>query len=82
MDQKLSVEISANYDFFARNLGTFLTEHSGQYVLLRKRHVVAFFDEPGSAYRHGRESFSDGLFSIQEVTEEPVDLGFFSHVAN
>ena len=82
MNEQLSFEINANYDFFARNLGNFLAEHSGQYALLKNRHVVGFFDEPGSAYRHGKENFSDGLFSIQEVTEEPVDLGFFSHVSN
>ena len=26
--------------------------------------------------------FEDGIFSIQEVTDEPIDLGFWSHVAH
>jgi hypothetical protein len=28
------------------------------------------------------ETFADGVFSIQEVTDEPIDLGFWSHVAS
>jgi hypothetical protein len=42
---------------------------------------VAFFKKPGDANRAGVEAFPDGIFSIQEVTDEPIDLGFWSHVA-
>ncbi|MEJ7932657.1 hypothetical protein WG907_00085 [Sphingobium sp. AN558] len=82
MGNPLTSEIDANYDYFMRNLAKFLVDHKGQYVLLKDRDVVSFFDEPGTAYRFGRSKFVDGVFSIQEVIEEPIDLGFFSHVAN
>lgn len=82
MSDRLTLEIDANYDYFARNLSKFLVDHKGQYALLRDCVVVRFFEKPGMAYRFGKAEFADGVFSIQEVTEEPVDLGFFSHVAN
>lgn len=82
MSTTLTAEIDANYDYFARNLAYFLNDHKGQYALLKDRQLVRFFEEPGTAYRFGKAEFPDGIFSIQEVIEEPVDLGFFSHVAN
>lgn len=82
MTHSLTAEIDANYDFFQRHLSEFIFTHTGQYALLRNKAVIEFFDRPGEAFRYGKQAFNDGLFSIQEVTEEPIDLGFFSHVAN
>jgi len=73
-------EVDANYDFFERNLAMFLVEHAGQYALIRACEVIGFFDKPGDAYRAGLGHFPDEIFSIQEVIDEPIDLGFFSHV--
>jgi hypothetical protein len=75
-------EVDANYDYFARSLSTFLPDHIGQYALLKSREIVDFFDTPSQAYRHALDRFGQSEFSIQEVTEEPIDLGFFSHVAS
>lgn len=82
MSQALSAEVDANYDYFLRHLRDFLKDHAGRYAVLKNRAVVDFFDKPGDAYRYAREAIPDGLFSIQEVTDEPIDLGFFSHVAH
>ncbi len=75
-------EIDANYDAFQRVLAGLLTEHRDRYALLRQREIVAIVDTPGEAYDIGHARFADGIFSIQEVTDEPIDLGFFSHVAH
>lgn len=75
-------EVDANYDFFMRSLSSFLPDHQGQYALLHARSVIGFFDTPGQACQYGVDSFGDQAFSIQEVTAEPIDLGFFSHVAS
>ena len=75
-------EVDGNYDAFVRTLGALLPEHLGQFALLKSREIVGFFDSPGAAYRHALATFGPMGFSIQEVTEEPIDLGFFSHVAS
>ena len=76
----LRSEVDANFDYFERNLSTFLPGHSGQYALLRSCSLIDFFDEATEAYGEGMARFPDKLFSIQLVNDEPVDLGFFSRV--
>ena len=75
-------EIDVNYDFFQRNLARVLVQHEGQYALLKSGGFEGFFDKPGEAYREGLAKFEDGLFSIQQVTREPLDLGFFSYAGS
>lgn len=72
-------EIDRNFDFLQRNLARLLPAHEGQYALLKSGKIEAFFDRPGDAYREGLDRFEDGVFSIQEVTGKPLDLGFFSY---
>lgn len=72
-------EVDANYDFFQRNLALLLPEHEGAYALLRHCQIKGFYERPGDAYRAGLVAFTDRIFSIQQVTDEIEDLGFFSH---
>lgn len=74
-------QLDRNYDAFVRRLSSLLPAHRDEHALMRDGEIVAFFDKPGDAYRAGMSRFADGLFSIQEVTDEPIDLGFLSHVA-
>ena len=74
-------EVDRNYDVFMRQLASLLAEHRDEYALMRDGQIIGFFRKPGEANRVGVERFPDGIFSIQEVTDEPIDLGFFSHVA-
>ena len=76
------LEVDQNFDAFQRIVGELLTEHRDRYALMRDAKIVEFFDTPGDAYREGMCRFDDEIFSIQEVTDQPIDLGFFSHVAN
>ena len=75
-------EVDRNYDAFMRVLSTIIKDHRDQLALMRDGKIVAYFDKPSDAYRSGVERFEDGIFSIQEVTDEPIDLGFWSHVGH
>jgi hypothetical protein len=49
---------------------------------MRDEQIIEFFDTARDAYVAGQRFFNqDRLFSVQEVTETPVDLGFFSHAS-
>ena len=72
-------QVDRNYDFFVRHLGSFIDAHEGEYALLRDEQVVGFFRNVTEADRAGRAKYPDGVYSIQEVTDEPIDLGIFSH---
>jgi len=75
-------EVDGNYDAFTRLLGTILNDHRDQLALMRDRRIVGYFDTPREALKAASEMFPDGIFSIQEVTAEPIDLGFWSHVGH
>jgi hypothetical protein len=78
---KQSEEVDRNYDVFVRVLSDLLPDHRNQFALMRDGGIIAFFSNPGDANVEGMKRFDDGIFSIQEVTDEPIDLGFWSHVA-
>lgn len=74
----LSVEVDRNYDFFQRSMSHYLPDHYGEYALLRHAEVIDFFPDAGLAEARG-ERFEDGLYSIQLVDPEPVNLGLYSN---
>ena len=78
--QKL--EVDRNYDEFMRMLAGLLAEHRDQLALMRDGEIVGFYESPRKALEAATERFPDGIFSLQEVTDEPIDLGFWSHVAS
>ena len=75
-------EVDRNYDAFNRQLSKILKKHRNQFALMRDGRVVGYFCKPGEANKAGVERFPDNIFSIQEVTDEPIDLGFWSHAAS
>lgn len=80
--ERQNVEVDRNYGAFVRMLVTILPEHRDQLALMRDGKIVDFYDTPGAANRAGIQMFADQIFSIQEVTDEPMDLGLWSHVAS
>jgi hypothetical protein len=75
-------EVDRNYHAFTALLSDILGAHRDQLALMRDGEIVDFFGSPGDAHRAGLSRFPDGIFSIQEVTDEPIDLGFWSHVGH
>lgn len=72
-------QVDINYDAFQRMLGSIIADHRGEYALMRDRRIVGYFARPGDADREGHRTFSDRLYSIQQVTEEPVELGMYAN---
>lgn len=76
----LQSEIDTNFDAFQREVHQHLPHRKGQWALLRRGEIVAFHPNAGEAEGAGMVAYPDDMFSIQEVTDEPIDLGFFSQV--
>lgn len=72
-------QIEKNYKAFEEILPSLLSTHAGKFALMRDGEVVEFYDTARDAFVTGQKLYSDGLFSVQEVIEAPVNLGFFSH---
>jgi hypothetical protein len=77
-----SREVDRNYDAFVRMLTSIIDDHRDQLALMRDGKIVGFFETPRQALEAATERFPDRIFSIQEVTDEPIDLGFWSHVGH
>lgn len=75
-------EVDQNLDYFLGELPKLTQTHMGQFALLRHRAIIDYFSSPLDAVKAGKSLYSDGVFSIQQVTDVPIDLGFFTHAGN
>lgn len=75
-------EIARNFDHLQRNLAAYLPLQRDRYALLRSGSIVDFFDTAGDADEAGATQFPDNLYSIQQVTNEPVELGLYANAAD
>src|SRR5947199_9047902 len=71
--------VSENFEAFEKQLPQLLQTHAGKYALLRDKKVVEFFVSVGDAVKYGRDNFPDGLYSVQLVAQEVVELLYFAH---
>ena len=71
-------EIERNFAAFQEKLPELLQSHAGKFAVIRNQEIVDFFDTMADAAKFAARSFPDGMFSIQEVTERRIQLGFFS----
>ena len=80
---EVSDQVKRNYGAFVAKLPSLLKAHPGKFALMRDGEIVEFFDTARDAYFAGLRLFQEeGRFSIQEVVEAPVDLGFYSHAVS
>ena len=57
-----------------------LKSDARRFALMREGKVVTCFDTSRDAIEAGRQLFQDRPFSIQEITDRSIDLGYFSRV--
>jgi len=72
-------EIDRNLFAFLTQVPDLLADHRGDFALLKSQRVVSIHSKLSQALAEGAKRFSDGLFSIQQITDKPIELGFFSY---
>jgi hypothetical protein len=82
MNDAFDAEVDANFDAFRHQLPELLKNHPGGVALMRNCEVAGVFGDVGEALAAGMARFTYRLFSVQEITDKPVDLGFFSHAVD
>ena len=78
-DKEIQKVVDKNFEAFTQKLPELLKTHPNKFALLRDADAVEFFDSARDAMVYGQNEFADGLFSVQEVSSEVEDLGYFSH---
>jgi len=81
-DKLIQEEVDRNFDFFTKSLPALLKDQRGRYVLLRSQTIAGIFDTARDALTAGEKMYPDGLYSIQQVTDTSIDLGYFSHAGS
>lgn len=74
--------VDSNSVFFQEQLPSLLEKHRGKYALIRNREIIGFYDTVTDAQSIGSKLYPDELFSIQQVTDTAIDLGFYSHAVH
>ena len=74
-----STQVERNYEAFRAKLPELLPVHGGKFALMKDGEIVDFFDTAMDAYTVGKKEFGIGGFSIQEIVDRVLDLGYFSH---
>lgn len=73
-------EVDLNYEIFRKNREKIEREHpNSKYVLMRHGEFISFHQLFEDADKDGDNRFQDGLYSIQELGMDIVDLGFYSY---
>jgi hypothetical protein len=74
-------EIERNFEAFEALLGSLLPANAGQFALMNNSSLIGVFPNAIEALTEGNERFGDGNFSVQRITNRPLDLGFLSYAS-
>ena len=73
-------EVEANAEAFEAKLPELLAQNlAGQYALMHDRKIEAILKDFHDAIIMGNRIFGDKPFSVQPITNEPVNLGHYSY---
>ena len=82
MDEKLQAEVDANFAAFRKMLPELLRQELNRWALMRHRECAGFCGTLRDAHTARYALFEGGLFSVQQVSDEVMDLGWFSHAVH
>ena len=77
--EQIQEQIDRNYTAFTALLPDLMKTNAGKWALLRDATLEGVFDTARDARLAGEKLYADGLFSVQQVRNRAVDLGWFSH---
>jgi hypothetical protein len=79
MSTDIENEIDRNLFAFLPRIPRLMIDHAGEYALLRHQEVVSIHKRLRDALEEASSKFKDGIYSVQQITDKPVELGFFSY---
>jgi hypothetical protein len=82
MAHAIEVEIERNYAVFKDMLAGLMRTSRGQYALFHNQQFEGIYPTAKEAGSAGYALFGNKPFSIQLVSDEPVDLGFYSYATS
>ena len=77
--KKQESEVEKNFKVFQKILDEIEPTNYGKFALMKNGEIKEFFNTWDDANKAGEVAYEDKIFSIQEVTREIVDLGYYSY---
>lgn len=78
--KKAQKEVDSNYDFFKTQIAQLKNDHLNEFALLHNKKINSFFISEDDAINVGTEKYGEGNFSVQQVNDNSIELGYQSHV--
>jgi hypothetical protein len=75
-------EVDRNYEAFQKELPILITKYRGQYALMKDQKIINFFSTAEDARAAAVAFIPDHMFSIQQVIDAPIDLGYFNYAVS
>ena len=72
-------QVERNEEAFGERLPALMKTQQGKFALMKDGEIVDFFDTLADAATAATRLYPEGVFSVQEVVDYPIDLGFLSH---
>lgn len=79
MRHSIDTEVDRNFDAFSGMLPGLLQSAHGKFALLHDKQLIGLFDSSVLAFVAGTQKFGEHHFSVQEVTQQSDNLGFYSY---
>jgi len=73
-------EVRANFKYFQSKFPELKKTHPNEFALLHKKKIIEFFESENDAIKIGMKDYGEGHFSVQQVADTFIDLGYQSHV--
>ncbi|MBI4082744.1 MAG: hypothetical protein HY423_09050 [Candidatus Lambdaproteobacteria bacterium] len=75
-------QVDRNFEAFKKLLPKILNEHRNKFALMKDGEIVGYYSTAEDARQTGERFFANQPYSIQQVTDVLIDLGFFSHAVH
>jgi hypothetical protein len=72
-------EVDDNFLAFTKMLPELLQSSPGKFALLHNQNLVAVFNSSIAAFIEGMKQFGENRYSIQEISDQADNLGFYSY---
>lgn len=80
--EEIQQEVDNNYQFFLKEKSKIPSDLSNKYVLIRKAEFIEYFDSMDDAIKYAKKVYEDRLYSVQKVSDMPINLGFIGTLIN
>jgi Family of unknown function (DUF5678) len=79
MSQSVREQVDKNYEAFVSMLPNIIAQYRNKYALMKDGQIIGYYSTLEDAYMTANKFYPNELYSVQKVTDVPIDLGFFSH---